>query len=120
MLPGELQVSSWEARGCVRRSFFVRFLYLSKASLIINCKSEDEEDEESAGRVSAIEVRVRKIVRYRGLWGCECLRAEANSHQGLGELPHVSVGISEERVWRIGARTPLINERKSRRRSDQE
>ena len=71
MLPGELQVSSWEARGCVRRSFFVRFLYLSKASLIINWKSEDEEDEESAGRVSAIEVRVRKIVRYREGLACE-------------------------------------------------
>ena len=63
MAPGELQASSWEARGCVRRSFFVRFLYLFKASLIINWKSEDEEDEESAGRVSAIEVRVRKIIR---------------------------------------------------------
>ena len=49
MAPGELQVSSWEARGCVRRSFFVRFLYLSKASLIISWKLEDEEVEKSTG-----------------------------------------------------------------------
>ena len=82
MAPGELQVSSWEARGCVRRFFFVRFLYLSKASLIINWKSEDEEDEESAGRVSAIEVRVRRIARYRRTLGVRVF--EGRGKQSLG------------------------------------
>jgi hypothetical protein len=39
-----------EARGCASRSFFVRFLYASKALLMISWKLEDEvEDEEAIG-----------------------------------------------------------------------
>ena len=40
---GELQDWSWVARGWTRRSFFVRFLYSSKALLMISWKLDDEE-----------------------------------------------------------------------------
>jgi hypothetical protein len=35
-----------------------------------------------------------------GLWGCECWRAEGNGLLGVG-LPHVLVGIPEERVKNV-------------------
>ena len=41
---GELQDWSWAASGCASRSFFVRFLYLSRALLMISWKLEDEEE----------------------------------------------------------------------------
>jgi hypothetical protein len=51
MALGVLQGCSLEARGCASRSFFVRFLYASKALLMISWKLEDElEDEEAIGR----------------------------------------------------------------------
>ena len=40
MVLGELQYWSSVTRGCARRSFFVRFLYASKALLMINWKLE--------------------------------------------------------------------------------
>ena len=43
MALGELQSWSWAASGCTRRSFFVRFLYLSRAVLMISWKLGDEE-----------------------------------------------------------------------------
>jgi hypothetical protein len=43
MALGELQDWSWAASGCARRSFFVRFLYSSKALLMISWKLEDED-----------------------------------------------------------------------------
>ena len=43
MAVGELQDWSWAASGCIIRSFLVRFLYLSKALLMINWKLADEE-----------------------------------------------------------------------------
>ena len=43
MALGELQDWSWMTSGCASRSFFVRFLYLSKALLMINWKLVDEE-----------------------------------------------------------------------------
>jgi len=39
----ELQDWSSVTRGCASRSFFVRFLYASKALLMINWKLDDEE-----------------------------------------------------------------------------
>ena len=44
MALGELQSWSRAARGCTRRSFFVRFLYLSKALLMISWELEDENE----------------------------------------------------------------------------
>ena len=50
MALGVLQDSSSVTRGCSRRSFLVRFLYLSKALLKINWKLEAWfEDEEAIG-----------------------------------------------------------------------
>jgi hypothetical protein len=50
MALGVLQGCSSAARGCASRSFFVRFLYASKALLMISWKLEDEvEDEEAVG-----------------------------------------------------------------------
>ena len=47
---GVLHDWSLEARGCASRSFLVRFLYTSKALLMISWKLEDElEDEEAMG-----------------------------------------------------------------------
>jgi len=43
MAAGESQASSWAARGCARRSWFVRFLYDFRASLKSRSKLEDEE-----------------------------------------------------------------------------
>ncbi len=40
---GDLQDWSWVARGWKSRSFFVRFLYASRALLMIGWKLEDEE-----------------------------------------------------------------------------
>ena len=40
MSSGELQDWSWATSGCARRSFLVRFLYLSKALLMISLKLE--------------------------------------------------------------------------------
>ena len=48
MALGESQDWSWAASGCARRSFFVRFLYLFKALLIISWKLEDEDEDEAA------------------------------------------------------------------------
>ena len=48
MALGVLQDSSLTARGCARRSFFVRFLYVSKALLMISWKLEDELEDEEA------------------------------------------------------------------------
>jgi hypothetical protein len=47
MALGESQDWSCAASGCSRRSFFVRFLYLFKAVLIISWKSEDEDEDEA-------------------------------------------------------------------------
>jgi hypothetical protein len=47
MAVGDSQVWSWAASGCARRSFFVRFLYVSKALLIINWKLEVEVEVEA-------------------------------------------------------------------------
>ena len=44
MALGESQVWSRAASGCARRSFFVRFLYMSKALLNISWKLEDEDE----------------------------------------------------------------------------
>ena len=41
---GELQDCRVEARGWESRSFFVSFLYLSKALLMISWKLEDDEE----------------------------------------------------------------------------
>jgi hypothetical protein len=49
MLLGELQCWSWAARGCVRRSLFVRLSYAFKASSKMIWKLEDEADEAEAG-----------------------------------------------------------------------
>ncbi len=50
MALGVLQDWSSVTRGCASRSFFVRFLYVSKALLIISWKLEDGlEDEEAVG-----------------------------------------------------------------------
>ena len=38
------------ARGCASRSFFVRFLYVSKALLMVSWKLEDEIEHEEAMR----------------------------------------------------------------------
>ena len=43
MASGELQDWSWAARGCIIKSFLVRFLYFSKALLMTSSKLEDEE-----------------------------------------------------------------------------
>ena len=43
MSPGELHDWSWAASGCASRSLLVRFLYLSKALLMISWKLEDVE-----------------------------------------------------------------------------
>jgi hypothetical protein len=43
MALAELQDWSWAASGCASRSFLVRFLYSSKALLMISWKLEDEE-----------------------------------------------------------------------------
>ena len=42
---GELQDWSWAAKGCVIRSLFVCFLYLSKALPMISWKLMDEDEE---------------------------------------------------------------------------
>jgi hypothetical protein len=42
MATGESQVWSWAASGCARKSFFVRFLYVSNALLMISWKLEFE------------------------------------------------------------------------------
>ena len=54
MAPGESQDWSWAARGCTRRSFFVYFLYLSKALLIISWKLDDDDvdDEDDEDKVA--------------------------------------------------------------------
>ena len=50
MALGVLQASSSVMRGCSRRFFLVRFLYLSKALLMITSKLETWlEDEEAVG-----------------------------------------------------------------------
>lgn len=50
MALGELQDWSSAARGCASQSFFVCFLYASRALLMISWKLEDElEDEEAVG-----------------------------------------------------------------------
>ena len=45
-------------------------------------------------------MRVVKIIRYRGDLGVRVLETEANRPLpvGVGALPHVGVGIPEERV----------------------
>jgi hypothetical protein len=43
MALAELQDWSWTASGCVSRSFFVHFLYLSKALLMISWKLDGDE-----------------------------------------------------------------------------
>jgi hypothetical protein len=48
MAEGESQDWSWAASGCASRSFFVRFLYVFKASLIISWKLEAEVEVEAA------------------------------------------------------------------------
>ena len=50
MALGVLQDSSLVARGCPRRSFYVRFLYASKALLMISWKLEDELEDDEAIR----------------------------------------------------------------------
>jgi len=51
MALGVLQDWSSVARGCASRSFFVRFLYTSRALLMISWKLEDVlEDEEAIRR----------------------------------------------------------------------
>jgi hypothetical protein len=50
MALGVLQDWSLVARGCASRSFFVRFLYASKALLMISWKLEDEFEDEEAIR----------------------------------------------------------------------
>ena len=50
MALGVLQGWSLAARGCASRSFFVRFLYTSKALLMISWKLEDELEDEDAIR----------------------------------------------------------------------
>jgi hypothetical protein len=47
MALGEPQDWSWATSGCASRSLFVRFLYWSKALLMISWKLEDEETVES-------------------------------------------------------------------------
>jgi len=50
MALGVLQDWSLVAIGCASRSFFVRFLYVSKALLMISWKLEEElEDDEAMG-----------------------------------------------------------------------
>ena len=49
MALGVLQGWSSAARGCASRSFFVRFLYASKALSMISWKLEDEVEGEGAG-----------------------------------------------------------------------
>jgi hypothetical protein len=44
MALGESQFWSWTASGCESRSFFVRFLYLFRALLIISWKLGDEDE----------------------------------------------------------------------------
>jgi hypothetical protein len=52
MVLGELQYWSSLTRGCASRSFFVRFLYASKALMMISWKLEAWlEDEEAVGWV---------------------------------------------------------------------
>jgi hypothetical protein len=48
MALGESQDWSWAASGCSCRSFFVHFLYVFKALLIISRKLEDEDEDEAA------------------------------------------------------------------------
>ena len=50
MALGVLQDWSLEARGCASRSFFVCFLYASKALLMISWKLDDELKDEEAIR----------------------------------------------------------------------
>jgi len=50
MALGVLQDWSLVARGCASRSFFVRFLYASKALLMISWKLEVELEDEEAVR----------------------------------------------------------------------
>ena len=47
MAPGELQDWNWAASGWTSRSFLVRFLYLSKALLMMNWKLFTLLDEEA-------------------------------------------------------------------------
>jgi hypothetical protein len=50
MVLGDLQDSSSVLRGCASKSFFVRFLYASKALMMINWKLEAWlRDEEAVG-----------------------------------------------------------------------
>lgn len=49
MAVGELQVWSWAASGCARRSFLVRFLYVSKALSIMSWKLDEDEDDVAVG-----------------------------------------------------------------------
>ena len=48
MALGESQDWSRATSGCARRSFFMRLLYLSKASSMISWKLEDEDEDEAA------------------------------------------------------------------------
>jgi hypothetical protein len=62
MAPGVLQDCNWTARGCASRSFFVRFLYASKALLMISWKLEDElEDEDAVGLACDMEAEVSNL-----------------------------------------------------------
>ena len=49
MALGELQDWSWAASGWTSRSFLVRFLYLSKALLMMSWKLFEFEDEDAEG-----------------------------------------------------------------------
>jgi hypothetical protein len=46
MALGESQLCSWTASGCARRSFLVRFLYVSKALLIMSWTLDDDDDDD--------------------------------------------------------------------------
>ena len=66
MALGLLQDWSLAASGCAIRSFFVRFLYMSKALLMISWKLEDElEDEEAMMKDTRRKARANDFVRRR-------------------------------------------------------
>ena len=63
MVLGELQYWSSVTRGCASRSFFVRFLYVSKALLMISWKLEAWLcEEEAVGCVRDMKGNVNRLL----------------------------------------------------------
>jgi hypothetical protein len=69
MAAGVSQAWSRAASGCTRRSNFVRFLYVSKALLIINSKLEDDAAADRALDMSVKAESLRTTADIRAIVG---------------------------------------------------